>query len=226
MRILLVDNHDHAVVALVETLATHGYTLTTARDADEGRQRAHSEAPDIVFLDLPSFEQSLDLLASWRRSGLTVPILMFGRRTSLEHRVRCFDLGADACLAKPVNVEELLARLRALTRILRRPPAAILRTFDLEVNTLTRQVTRATRPLHLTPQEYELLLFLLKHRGEVVTRTMIREHLYADESKTSNVVDVYIRYLRNKLDRGFDPPLVITVWGKGYTLREEDASER
>lgn len=226
MRILLVDDHDRGVLALGEVLAAHGHTLEVARDAEDGDDRAHADTPDAILLDLPSRERALDLLQSWRRRGLHVPVLFLWPRASVEDRVRCLDLGADACLTKPVCAEELLARLRALARAGRRPPGTIHRTFDLEVNTTTRQVKRSGRNLHLTPQEYDLLVFLLQNQGNVVTRSMIREHLYpADESKTSNVIDVYIRYLRNKIDRGFEPPLVMTKWGQGYYLRAETSPE-
>jgi DNA-binding response OmpR family regulator len=226
VRILLVDDHDRAMVALAEMLARHGHTLHAARDAAEGEDLAHAEAPDAILLDLPSRERALDLLRSWRRRGLHAPIVFLWPRASVEARVRCLDLGADACLTKPVCADELLARLRALARAGRRPPGTVRRTFDLEVNTTTRMVKRSGRTLHLTPQEYDLLVFLLQNQGSVVTRSMIHEHLYpADESKTSNVIDVYIRYLRNKIDRGFDPPLVLTKWGQGYCLRAETSAE-
>jgi DNA-binding response OmpR family regulator len=226
VRILLVDDHDPAVLALRDVLSAHGHTLEAAPDAAEGADRAHTDTPDAIVLDLPSRERALDLLQSWRRRGLHVPILFLWPRASVEDRVRCLDLGADACLSKPVCPEELLARLRALGRAGRRPAGVVHRTFDLEMNTTTRQVKRSGRNLHLTPQEYDLLLFLLQNQGSVVTRAMIREHLYpADESKTSNVIDVYIRYLRNKIDRGFEPQLVLTKWGQGYYLRAETSAE-
>lgn len=225
MRILLVDDHDSAVLALQEVLAVHGHTLEAACDAEDGDDRARAEAPDVILLDLPSRERALDLLQSWRRSGLSIPVLFLWPRASVEDRVRCLDLGADACLSKPLRADELLARLRSLARTGRRPLGQVRRTFDLEVNLQQRQVKRSGRTVHLTPQEYDLLLFLLQHQGSVVTRNMIRDHLYpADESKTSNVIDVYIRYLRNKIDRGFDPPLVMTKWGEGYYFRPEAAS--
>lgn len=222
MRILLVDDHDDAVVRLREALESHGHTLEAAGGARDGDQLAQTQNPDAILLDLPSRDRALELLQHWRRLGVTAPVLVLGPRGTVEERVRCLDLGADACLAKPVHGDELLARLRSLERRCRKPPVAIRRVYDLEVNTTTRMVKRAGRTLHLTPQEYDLLLFLLQHQGHLVTRAMIREHLYAnDESKSSNVIDVYIRYLRNKIDRGFDPPLVLTKWGQGYSLRAE-----
>ncbi|HEV3238738.1 MAG TPA: response regulator transcription factor, partial [Gemmataceae bacterium] len=142
----------------------------------------------------------------------------------LEDRVRGLDIGADDYLTKPFELEELLARLRALIRRTHQAKDPVLRILDLEIDTAARTVKRAGQTIHLTPREYALLQFLAYHRGKVVSRTMIWEHLYDEyDENTSNVVDVYIRYLRNKIDKGFDPPLIITRWGEGYQLRTEEA---
>src|SRR5207249_8618334 len=119
--------------------------------------------------------------------------------------------------AKPFQLEELLARLRALVRRGHQVKDPVLRCHDLEINTADRSVRRAGRPIYLTPREYALLQYLAFHRGRVVSRTMIWEHLYNEEDEsTSNVVDVYVRYLRAKIDKGFDPPLLLTRRGEGY----------
>ena len=128
-------------------------------------------------------------------------------------------------MTKPFELEELLARLRALIRRGHQVKSPLLRVHDLEIDTAGRTVKRGGKSIHLTPREYALLEFLAFHRGKVATRTMIWEHLYDEQDEnTSNVVDVYIRYLRNKIDKGFDPPLILTRWGEGYMLRGDDAT--
>jgi DNA-binding response OmpR family regulator len=168
-------------------------------------------------------EDGLSLLQRWRREGLKTHVLVLTARSSIEDKVKGLDLGADDYLTKPFELGELLARLRALVRRGHQVKDPIIRVHDLEIDTAARTVKRAGQPIHLTPREYALLQFLAFHCGRVVTRTMIWEHLYDEhDESTSNVVDVYIRYLRNKIDKGFETPLILTRWGEGYLLRGEE----
>jgi DNA-binding response OmpR family regulator len=165
-------------------------------------------------------EDGFSLLKKWRRNGLSSHVLMLTAKSSIDDKVHGLDLGADDYLTKPFQLEELFARLRALIRRGHQVKDPILRVFDLEIDTAARTVKRGGQTIHLTPREYALLQFLAYHRGKVVTRSMIWEHLYDEKDEsTSNVVDVYIRYLRNKIDKGYEPQLILTRWGEGYMLR-------
>ncbi|MFL5242049.1 MAG: response regulator transcription factor [Gemmataceae bacterium] len=224
MRVLLIEDHKPLVRVLRQGLEEEGFAVDTAMDGEEGDFKARSAQYDVIILDLmlPK-KDGLTLLREWRSSGLSAHVLVLTAKGMLEDKVRGLDIGADDYLTKPFELEELLARLRALIRRTHQVKDPILRIRDLEIDTAARSVKRAGQTIHLTPREYALLQFLAYHRGKVVSRTMIWEHLYDEyDENTSNVVDVYIRYLRNKIDKGFDPPLIVTRWGEGYQLLGEE----
>jgi DNA-binding response OmpR family regulator len=224
MRILLVEDQLALVKALREGLEDEGFAVDTAMDGEEADVKARSTPYDVVVLDimLPKID-GLTLLKRWRAAGLNLHVLMLTARGTLDDKVVGLDNGADDYLTKPFQIEELLARIRALVRRGHQSKNPTIRVYDLVIDTAARSVMRANKPLHLTPREYSLLEFLAFHRGKVVTRTMIWEHLYDEyDENTSNVVDVYIRYLRNKIDKHFEPQLILTKWGEGYMLRRED----
>ncbi len=224
MRVLLIEDHKPLVRALKQGLEEEGFAVDVAYDGEEGAYKAQCANYDVIVLDLmlPK-EDGLSLLQRWRRAGLQSQILLLTARSSIEDKVRGLDLGADDYLTKPFELDELLARMRALVRRGHHVKDPVLRVHDLEINTAARTVKRGGRSIHLTPREYALLQFLAFHRGEVVTRSMIWEHLYDEhDENTSNVVDVYIRYLRNKIDKDFELPLILTRWGEGYLLRGDD----
>jgi DNA-binding response OmpR family regulator len=224
MRVLLVEDHKPLARALRQGLEEEGFAVDLAADGTEGDYKARSAEYDVVILDvmLPGID-GMTLLQRWRRDGLKAHVLVLTARGSTEDKVRGLDLGADDYLTKPFELEELLARLRALIRRNHQVKDPVLRAHDLEIDTTSRTVKRGGQPIHLTPREYALLEFLAYHRGKVVSRAMIWEHLYDEhDESTSNVVDVYIRYLRNKIDKGFELPLILTRWGEGYMLRGEE----
>jgi DNA-binding response OmpR family regulator len=226
MRVLLIEDHKPLVRALRQGLEEEGFAVDVATDGQEGDFKARTAEYDAVILDimLPK-EDGLSLLQRWRKDGLSMHVLVLTARGSMDDKVKGLDLGADDYMTKPFELEELLARVRALVRRGHQVKSPLIRIHDLEIDTASRNVKRGGKSIHLTPREYALLEFLAFHRGKVTTRSMIWEHLYDDQDEnTSNVVDVYIRYLRNKIDKGFDPPLILTRWGEGYMMRGDESS--
>jgi DNA-binding response OmpR family regulator len=224
MRVLLVEDHKPLSRALRQGLEEENFAVDLAEDGEEADVKARATNYDVIILDLmlPKID-GLTLLSRWRKDGMKTHVLVLTARGTVEDKVRGLDSGADDYLTKPFELEELLARLRALIRREHAVKDPVIRVHDLEIDTAARSVKRAGNSIALTPREYALLEFLAFHRGKVATRSMIWEHLYDDQDEsTSNVVDVYIRYLRNKIDKGFDPPLILTRWGEGYMMRGEE----
>jgi DNA-binding response OmpR family regulator len=226
MRVLLVEDHKPLRKSLKQGLEEEGFAVDAAADGEEGDFKARTAQYDVIILDLmlPKID-GLTLLQKWRHEGIKTHVLVLTARGTWEDKVKGLDKGADDYLTKPFQLQELIARLRALIRRNHQVKDPVIRIFDLELNTAARTVKRSGQDIHLTPREFGLLEFLAFHRGKVVTRSMIWEHLYDEQDEnTSNVVDVYIRYLRNKIDKGFDPPLIQTRWGEGYLLRSDEPS--
>lgn len=226
MRVLLIEDHKPLSRALKQGLEEEGFAVDAAYDGEEGDFKAQSADYDVIILDvmLPKVD-GFTLLRRWREKGMKTHVLVLTARGTLEDKVRGLDIGADDYLTKPFELEELFARIRALVRRGHEIKDPLIRIHDLEIDTAARTVKRGGQQIHLTPREYALLQFLAFHQGRVVSRTMIWEHLYDEKDEnTSNVVDVYIRYLRNKIDKGFEPALIMTRWGEGYLLRGEEPS--
>jgi DNA-binding response OmpR family regulator len=222
--VLLIEDHKPLVRALRQGLEEEGFAVDIATDGEEGDHKAQSVGYDAIVLDLMLPKQDgLSLLQRWRAAGMATHVLVLTAKGTVEDKVRGLDIGADDYLTKPFELDELLARLRALIRRGHQTKTPVIRCHDLTIDTASRGVTRGDKKISLTPREYGLLEFLAYHRGQVVTRSMIWEHLYDEhDESTSNVVDVYIRYLRNKIDKGFDLPLILTRWGEGYMLRGDE----
>ena len=224
MRVLVAEDETILSKQLAAALGEAGYAVDCALDGERADFLGQTERYDAIVLDLglPKID-GLTLLKNWRRDGMQTHILLLTAKDTTDDKVKGLDLGADDYLTKPFQLEELLARLRALIRRHHQIKDPVIRVHDLEIDTAARTVKRAGQSIHLTPREFALLQFLAFHRGRVVTRTMIWEHLYDEhDESTSNVVDVYIRYLRNKIDKGHEPSLILTRWGEGYMLRGED----
>jgi DNA-binding response OmpR family regulator len=224
VQLLLIERDKNLVRELRRPLEKHGMTVDAAWDGEEGDRKARTRAYDAIILDLllPKID-GLSLLQQWRESGLSTRVLILTSSDSVADKVRGLDLGADDCLTKPVHHGELVARLRALLRRSHYVPGAVMRIHDLEIDTSSRSVKRAGRPIHLTPREFAILQFLASHCGKVVSRSLILKYLYDDlDANTSNIVNVYIRYLRSKIDRGHEPPLILTRRGHGYLLRGDN----
>ncbi len=220
MRVLLVEDYDPVRKSVAQGLREAGFAVDASADGEEGFWYAQSNDYDVIVLDimLPTVD-GLTILTRLRQAGKQVPILLLTAKDTVADRVTGLNLGADDYLVKPFAFEELLARVRALVR--RRYDAAdpAIRVQDLEINTATRTVRRAGQRIDLTAREYALLEFLAVRAGQVVSRTDMWEHLYEFHSPAeSNVVDVYIGYLRKKLERPGLPRLIHTRRGQGYVL--------
>lgn len=222
MRLLVIEDNKMLARSLRQGLREEGFAVDIATDGEEGLWYAESNPYDVIVLDLtlPKLD-GLELLRHIRRKGIASHVICLTARGATEDKVHALNLGADDYLAKPFAFEELLARVRSLCRRAYQRKDPIIRVADLEINTASRTVRRGGRAIQLSAREYALLEFLAFHTGEVVTRTMIWDHLYdfADES-TSNVVDVYVCLLRKKIDGGSRRPLIHTRRGEGYILEE------
>lgn len=225
MRLLLV-HHEHAhSTCLQRQLRERGFHVDVARDGVTGDVKVRTADYQLILLNrqLPHGD-ALGLLQSWRRAGITANVIVLTPRRTTADEVRCLDLGADDYLTIPFEPEELFARLRALAR--RQQPICedVIRVADLEIDTGARVVKCRGAHVNLTRREYALLEILAQHRGQIVTRTMIWNSLYDSyDANTSNVVDVYVRYLRKKIDREREQPLIVTYYGRGYMLRDDPA---
>ena len=220
-RILIIEDEDRILQFLQRGLTYEGYRVETASDGPSGLAMARSEVPDLVILDwmLPGLD-GLEVCRRLRAAGPT-PILMLTAKESVSDRVQGLDAGADDYLVKPFEFDELVARVRALLRRAR-PEAADLLTFaDLRLDTGTHQAFRGDRPIELTAKEYELLDLFLRHPRQVLTREVIFDRVWGyDFGGESNIIEVYVRYLRQKTEAGGEPRLLHTVRGVGYVLRE------
>jgi DNA-binding response OmpR family regulator len=221
MHILVVEDEQRLATLLRRVLAAERHVVDIASDGAEGLHLALSDSYDLIILDrmLPEMD-GLEICRAIRTSNSWVPVLMLTARGAVEDRVAGLDVGADDYLVKPFAMQELLARVRALLRRGRTPEAdAQLRVADLTLDLVRHEARRSGRIIELTAKEFALLEFLMRHPGQVLTRTQIIDHVWRyDLDALSNVVDIYIHYLRNKIDRDFARSLITTVRGVGYRI--------
>lgn len=221
-RILLIEDESKIADFIRRGLKLEGYEVDVAYDGDVGLDKAVEGKPDLIILDLmlPGVD-GMDVCRSLREAGFEMPILMLTARDAVADRVAGLDAGADDYLVKPFAFDELVARIRALLR--RSAPAEdeMLAFSDLVMNVTTREVKRRERPIELTAKEFDLLETFVRHPRQVLTRDQLYQRVWGyDFSGESNIIEVYIRYLRAKLEEGGEPRLIHTVRGVGYVLRD------
>ena len=219
--ILVVDDDREIRSLLGRFLGDHGFKVSEAHDVRKAQQVLKATKIDLVILDLmlPGLP-GLEVLKTLRKDQVSVPVLILTAQAQVNQKVKGLDAGADDYLTKPFAIEELLARVRVLLRRGGGEAAGLLQVDDLVLNPATREVTRGGRRIELTAKEYALLEYLMRNAGRVLTRPMIAEHVWNQDFDTfTNVIDVYVNYLRNKIDRGQDRKLIHTIRGSGYVLK-------
>ncbi|WP_350300106.1 response regulator transcription factor [Peribacillus frigoritolerans] len=226
--ILIVEDEEKILRLLELELEIEGYQVGKAMDGKEALEAYRSRKWDLILLDvmLPGIS-GIELLRKIRTKNNFTPVILLTAKGSVEDKVSGLDRGANDYITKPFQIEELLARIRAVLRMRTAAPSmedeyeGWLNTADLKVNVKTREVIRGESEIDLTPKEYDLLLYLLKNKRQVLNRDQILEAVWGyDFYGETNVVDVYIRYVRKKLEYGFDTPLIHTVRGVGYVLKD------
>jgi len=228
VRILVVEDEPKLATALKQGLEEDQYGVSVARTGEDGFFLLYSQPFDLMVLDvmLPG-RDGLEILAQIRQNGLKTPVLLLTAKDSVDDRVRGLDSGADDYLVKPFAFPELLARIRALLRRgSAEAPVRKLKLLDLELDTMSRSVSRRGLIIELTAREYELLEYLMRNQGSVVSREMLARDVWKETARATpidNVIDVHIARLRRKIDEGFDIKLLHTVRGVGFVLREETA---
>lgn len=223
MRILVIEDEPKVASFIRRALQEESYAVDLCLDGAEGLEFAKDITYDVVILDLmlPTLS-GLEVLMQLRKAKVTTPVIILTARSDVNDRVAGLDAGADDYLTKPFSIEELLARVRARLRQTGNP-MDVLQVDDLVLNPSTRLVTRGGQRIELTSKEYALLEYLMRNAGRVLTRSMITEHVWnLDFDTFTNVIDVYISYLRHKIDHGHSRRLIQTIRGSGYRLQADE----
>jgi heavy metal response regulator len=222
MRILVVDDEKKIASFIQRGLKENHYVVDVAYDADTALETAEINPYDLIILDIMlGGKDGIAVCEQLRKNKVNTPVLMLTARDSVRDKVRGLDAGADDYLTKPFAFDELLARVRALLRRESTEKVNVLKVADLELNQLTREVKRAAKVITLTAKEYALLEYFMLNANQVITRTMISEHVWKEDFDSfTNVIDVYVKHLRNKIDKGFAASLIKTVRGVGYVMKK------
>lgn len=221
MRILVIEDEKKIQEFIKRGLKEEGYAIDSASDGENGYFLAKTNDYDLILLDLmlPKID-GLAVCKKLKENGITTPIIMITAKDTVKDKVTGLDSGADDYLTKPFAFEELLARIRAVLRKKETKVVTRLEADDLVLDLVSHKVTRSGEEISLTAKEYALLEYLMRNAGNVVTRTMISEHVWDIDFDTfTNVIDVYINYLRNKIDAGHQKKLIQTIRGRGYVLK-------
>lgn len=223
MRILIAEDQKDLNKVITKKLIKEGYSVDNCFDGEEALDFIDMADYDGIILDINMpRKDGLAVLSEMRKEDNHTPVLFLTARDSIEDRVHGLDLGANDYLVKPFSFEELMARVRAMTRKTANSNTTVYKIADLEMDTAAHIVTREGKNINLSSKEYSLLEYLLRNKGKVVSRDNIENNIWNfDYEGGTNAVDVYIRYLRKKVDEGFDKKLIHTVRGAGYVLRED-----
>jgi heavy metal response regulator len=223
MRILVVEDEKKVASFIKKGLEEEHYAVDIAYDGEEGLTLAQINEYDLILLDimLPILD-GMEVLRQIRRNGSNVPVLMLTAKDSVEDIVTGLDGGSDDYLTKPFSFAELVARVRALLRRKEKEKTDLLTVGDLSLSTSTHRVKRGDREIELTAKEYALLEYLMRNPNRILTRVLITEHVWDYHfDPSTNVIDVYVNYLRKKIDQGFEKKLIHTIWGSGYMIKDE-----
>ncbi len=222
MRLLIVEDEKSLADILKKGLEEEGYAVDVAYDGEDGLFKAENEASDLIILDimLPVID-GITILKNVRQKGILTPVLMLTAKDTITDKITGLDGGADDYLTKPFSFDELLARIRALVRRNSQAGTSMIIIEDLVIDMAAHQVQRGGNPVLLSAKEYALLEYMAIHKNKVLSRTVLTEHIYdQDFDLDSNVIDVFVNRIRNKIDRESDKKLIQTIRGAGYMLKE------
>ncbi len=223
MRILIVDDEYSLLQQLQQILESQRYIVETAMDGEEALDKVFETPFDVIILDImmPKID-GLTVLEEARKAGIDTPVLMLTAKGDVTDRVKGLDIGADDYLAKPFSLDELLARLRALLRRSGSPTEPVLQVLDVQLDTVSRKVTKGGNPVDLTPREFSILEFLLYNKNRAVSRFSLAEHVWGDDFdpfSMSNFMDVHIKNLRHKIGDSGHGKIIRTIRGVGYIIK-------